>query len=503
MLDLFMLALMVLACAIAPPDASRISIDYYDTKSGRAQTLDVERVRGGFLLRAPDEKSPRKIEDLGGGAFRFNGEEVDLSGALAAVAKGLEKNESLTRVMVEKEPVRLTRSAGLIYLRPAARADAPLIVVRAAREGAQPRAREPAKRPGQGAASEPASQEKLGKLLVSVAEKDHPRKYGVQLLDLDSGESKTLIQGGPERSSVAIGVSPGAKHMVLLEKAPRMEGGQEHGSESRYAVRSFAEPGKVVRLLSGEHYWPIFLDEKRLITAGPAQGEGEDAKRTVIKTVAIEGGEEVEMHVVQGRIWDDVPFQLSPDKKRLVYYRRGEGQRGLMVFDIEAGKATLLSETGSFFTWAPDGEHGYLFQKKAKRLDYVKVPRGKPVEVVKDFGADSVLGTPLGKEAFVYARFNMSDKFRPLGFTALHRTSASGAELTVSKSIPLDEFSILRCFVQLRETQSFVFAEAVPGAEDLRKAPRQLVLARVREGKLERKVLMDEKQSIGFPISLP
>jgi len=344
----------------------------------------------------------------------------------------------------------------------------------------------------------------LGKLLISVAEKENPRKYSVVLLDLVSGKKRTLVQGGEKSSAVAVGVSPQHKLMVVQENSPKMEKGQEHGTTQRFTFRSIEDPDKILHTLSDDHLWPVFLDENHVITAGPAKDTPEGAEgQVVIKTVDLTTGDEVDMNVVEGRIWDDVPFQLSPDKKRLVHYRRGKDQRGLYVFDLDSGEATLLSEGGSFFTWAPDGVHGYLFLKKEKKLQYVKAARGKPLEVVKDFGPNSVLGSPLGKEAFLYARFKMSEKFRPLGFEALHQDLKTGAELSVSTSIPLDEFSVIRCFVQLRQTQSFVFVEVDPEAKDPRRAPRRLVLARVKEGKVERTILIEDKQSIGFPISLP
>ncbi len=356
-------------------------------------------------------------------------------------------------------------------------------------------------------AAQPApddGQPKLGKLLISVAEAEHPRKYSVVLLDLTTGKTTTLIQGGEKSSAVAVSVSPQAKLMAVQEDAPIMEKGQEHGSSRRFTFRSVENPEKIVHTLSNKHMWPVFLDENHVITAGPPKDMPEGAEdQTVIKTVDLTTGDEVDMNVVEGKIWDDVPFQLSPNKRRLVHYRRGKEQRGLYVFDLDSAEATLLSEGGSFFTWAPDGVHGYLFLKKEKKLQYVKVPRGKPLEVVKDFGPNSVLGTPLGKESFLYARFKMGEKFRPLGFEALHLNLQSGAEVSVSTSIPLDEFSIVRCFVQAQETQSFVFVEVDPEAKEPRKAPRRLVLGRVKEGKVERTILLEGKQSIGFPISLP
>jgi hypothetical protein len=340
-------------------------------------------------------------------------------------------------------------------------------------------------------AAQPAPSGDLGRLLISVAEKETPRKYSVVLLDPDSGKTTTLLAASESASFVAIGLSPQRKVMAVMEEA----------DERRITFRSVETPEKILHSLSKDHDWPVFLDETHVITAGPPKDAPEGAERqTVIKTVDLTNGDEVDMHVVEGRVWDDVPFQLSPDKKRLVYYQRGKDQRGLYVFDTERGQASLLSE-GTFFTWADD-EHGYLFQKKAKKLLYVRVPRGKPLEVIKDFGANSVVGSPLGKEAFVYARFHMSEKGRPTGFEAIHR-AAGGEEVTVSTGIPLDEFSVIRCFVRLGQTQSFVFVEADPEAKNPRKAPRSLVLAQIKDGKVERKVLLEGKQSIGFPISLP
>lgn len=341
--------------------------------------------------------------------------------------------------------------------------------------------------------AQPAPSGDQGRLLVSVAEKENPRKYSLVLLDPDSGKTETLLAGDEKNSFVAIGLSPQRKVLAVMEE----------GDERRITFRSAETPEKILHSLSKDHDWPVFLDENHVITAGPPKDAPEGAERqTVIKTVDLTTGDEVDMHVVEGRIWDDVPFQLSPDKKRLVFYQRGgESKRGLYVFDTDQGQATLLSEGGSFFTWGADSEHGYLFHKKEKKLKFVRAPRGKPLEVLRDFGANSVVGSPLG-EAFVYARFKLSDKFRPLGFEAVHR-SAKGEETTVSTAIPLDEFSVIRCFVRLGASQSFVFVETDPEAKDPRRAPRSLVMARVKDGKVERKALLEGKQSIGFPISLP
>jgi hypothetical protein len=125
-LDLFMLAVMILCALLGPADAKRVAVDVYDTKSGKVQTLEIQKSRGGLLL-ASGTQEPVLIKALGKGKFSFRDQHtLDLSAALSALAKSSEPIQTLE---IEKGQVRVTRSKGLTYVAPVGRPE--LFVIRA------------------------------------------------------------------------------------------------------------------------------------------------------------------------------------------------------------------------------------------------------------------------------------------------------------------------------------------------------------------------------------
>ncbi|MBL4848290.1 MAG: hypothetical protein JKY65_22455 [Planctomycetes bacterium] len=336
-----------------------------------------------------------------------------------------------------------------------------------------------------------------GRLILSVSEPDTRRKFSVVLLDPATKKVETLLQADEKQSYVAIGLSPNGNILAVME---------DDGKKRQITFRALAKPQEVIRALGKGHIWPAFLDDENVVVAAPLT-EGGEKKGMVIKKVNLASGEEVEMQAVPGGIWNDVPLTLSPDRKRLIYYRsrddRGKDRRGLYILDIEKGTEEPLSEGGTFFSWLPDSQHGYMFNKEEKKLKLVKSVPGKPLEVVSDLGELSVIGVQLKANEVLYTKFKMNEKGRPEGLEAFHLDKKANVETSLSTSIPLDEFSLLRAFVRLQNTDWFVFSEAEPGAKKLRRRPRRLVLARVVGGKLERSILLEGKGGIGFPISLP
>ena len=136
MLDLFMLALMILCALLGPADAERFAIDLYDAKSGRVQTLDVQRSSGGFELSSGPSRVV--IKALGEGKYsvqpgREEAQTFDLSAALAALAN----KAPVQTLELEGEKVRVSRSPGLTFVSPISREGAPLFLIRA-QAGAEP-----------------------------------------------------------------------------------------------------------------------------------------------------------------------------------------------------------------------------------------------------------------------------------------------------------------------------------------------------------------------------
>lgn len=345
-------------------------------------------------------------------------------------------------------------------------------------------------------AQEPAQdKDPLGRLILTVSTPKDPRLYSVVVFDPATKEVETLFQGAESTGYVAIGISPNSKVLAVMGS----------GGKQTISFHSLADPKQAILTLKKDHIWPVFLDDKTIVVAGPPAGGKRDGVSMVLKKVDLASGEEVEMREFSSDLWDDVPLTLSPDRKRVTYYRRGNEKPGLFLFDLEKGTESPLSEGGTFFTWLPDSKHGYMFHKKELTLKLVKLLPGKPVEVVSDLGKGSVIGTQLKKGELLFTRFLKGAKGRrPKGLAAVHLDQKTSLETELSAKIPLDEFSLLRAFVRLQSTDWFVFAEAEGGGEDgdLRKAPRQLVQARVVGGKLERVVLLKGQGTIGFPISI-
>ena len=123
----------------------------------------------------------------------------------------------------------------------------------------------------------------------------------------------------------------------------------KEGSETIFASTS----GKILeeQALKG-YFLSQFLSETRIVAVQKMNSEAPDGLKHRVVAIDLDGKNEKVIHQSKDRFWDDVPMQLSPDKKYLTYFTR-ENKKGLVVVNLKTGKQIPVLEHGTFSTWNP------------------------------------------------------------------------------------------------------------------------------------------------------
>ncbi|MDF1667175.1 MAG: hypothetical protein P1V97_35855 [Planctomycetota bacterium] len=264
--------------------------------------------------------------------------------------------------------------------------------------------------------------------------------FGVHSYDLGKKTISSVLAKSGENYHLKR-ISPMQKTMVLLQR----------DEDSFKTVFADLKSGKLYETQPFKSNVSVAFKSERRVYVIQKVKEDQNGIKTRLFEIDIDGKNRNLIWETKDGYWNDVPLTISPNRKYLIYFMRGETRRGLMLFNIATGKESKILEGSTIAFWSPDSKRLGVFNKNTRSAVVCSLnEKDDTIKEDKKLEKGTIITGWLNNKAFVVMSFNRDGASSKI-------YGLSKEPLVLAKAAPANSSAIRRYFDYDKASHSIVY----------------------------------------------